>query len=110
MEEIGPDRVISTGDKAKLRRVDAIVHECLRLATVLPLVAHATSRDAIIGGYFVKAGTEGKQNSKRINRVKCPSTTIFITIFLHKMFSLPSNKPVKQKNSTFIAIIVCFLQ
>nr|XP_002121765.3 cytochrome P450 2C15 [Ciona intestinalis] len=68
MDNVGPTREISMSDRSKLRRVDAVMHECMRIGTVLPLVAHATARDTTIHGYNIKAGTEVIYNNWFINR------------------------------------------
>ena len=47
-------------DRPKLRYIEAIINEVLRIASVLPLVAHATWKDTKVGGYDVPAGTEGE--------------------------------------------------
>ena len=59
MKEIGP--VMSLERKTRNSRM---------LGSVERFVVHLTSRDAIIGGYFVKAGTECKQNSRLILKAK----------------------------------------
>ena len=60
MKAVGPDRAPSLADKPKLRYIEALVYEIMRIATVLPLVAHATWKDTVIGGYDVPENIEGR--------------------------------------------------
>ena len=62
MKAIGPDRSPSLANKPKLRYVEAMIYEIMRVATVLPLVAHATWRDTKIKGYDVPENIEGRRN------------------------------------------------
>ncbi|EMD35342.1 hypothetical protein CERSUDRAFT_53277 [Gelatoporia subvermispora B] len=55
---VGPERLPEFADREHLPYVCALVKECLRWITIVPLgVAHATSEDNVYDGYFIPKGT-----------------------------------------------------
>ena len=46
--------------------MDAFIHESHRMATILPLVAHATSVDTTLENCSLPKDTEGKQIKKQV--------------------------------------------
>lgn len=66
-EKIGLDNWASNADRAHMVRVDAFIHEAHRVATILPLVAHATCLDTDINGYNIPSNIEVIYNNWTIN-------------------------------------------
>ncbi|XP_076816670.1 cytochrome P450 2B11-like [Clavelina lepadiformis] len=66
-EIIGADQVPSMAHRSKLRYIDALINEVLRVSTVLPLVAHATGKDTTIAGYDVPGNIEVIYNNWTLN-------------------------------------------
>ncbi|XP_067683800.1 steroid 17-alpha-hydroxylase/17,20 lyase-like [Haliotis asinina] len=55
---IGPDLNVHVSDREKLQYTDAVIHEVMRLRTVVPIgVAHSTLCDTTVGGYDLPKGT-----------------------------------------------------
>ncbi|XP_067683347.1 steroid 17-alpha-hydroxylase/17,20 lyase-like [Haliotis asinina] len=55
---IGPDLNVHVSDREKLQYTDAVVHEVMRMRTVVPTgVPHSTLCDTTVGGYDVPKGT-----------------------------------------------------
>ena len=58
---ITQERRPTNTDRTQLVRMDAFLHECHRVATILPLVAHATWLDTKVNGYDVSKNIEGSE-------------------------------------------------
>ena len=55
---VGPGRLPTMDDMPSLPFVSALVKECLRWKTVLPLsVPHMTSEDDVYNGYYIPKGS-----------------------------------------------------
>ncbi|XP_067683808.1 steroid 17-alpha-hydroxylase/17,20 lyase-like [Haliotis asinina] len=55
---IGPDLNVHVSDRGKLPYTDAVIHEVMRMRSVVPVgVPHATLCDTTVGGYDVPKGT-----------------------------------------------------
>ncbi|XP_046567781.1 steroid 17-alpha-hydroxylase/17,20 lyase-like [Haliotis rubra] len=55
---IGPDLNVHVSDRENLPYTDAVIHEVMRLRSVVPIgVAHSTLCDTTVGGYDVPKGT-----------------------------------------------------
>lgn len=59
MHAVGPSNHATMNDKPKLPIVEAIIHETLRISTLVPLVGHACTKDVTIHGYNLPKSTEG---------------------------------------------------
>lgn len=64
---IGPTNRPTMNDKAKLPIVEAVIHETLRVSTLVPLVGHACYTDVTIQGYRLPKNTEVTYNNWAIN-------------------------------------------
>jgi len=64
---ITQERRPTNTDRTQLVRMDAFLHECHRVATILPLVAHATWLDTKVNGYDVSKNIEVVYNNWSIN-------------------------------------------
>uniref|UniRef100_A0A8R1DS10 CYtochrome P450 family n=1 Tax=Caenorhabditis japonica TaxID=281687 RepID=A0A8R1DS10_CAEJA len=55
---IGSDRIITTAEKNALPYMNAVINESQRCANLVPLnLQHATTRDIVLDGYHIPAGT-----------------------------------------------------
>ncbi|XP_066548423.1 cytochrome P450 2J2 isoform X1 [Amia ocellicauda] len=56
---VGQERPPSMADRAKMPYTDAVIHEVQRMGNIVPLdLIHMTTRDTMLGGYFLPKGTQ----------------------------------------------------
>ncbi|KAK7449257.1 hypothetical protein VKT23_013401 [Stygiomarasmius scandens] len=54
---IGPDRLPSISDRDSLPYVNAIIKECLRINSIVPILPHSSDTDDIYEGYLIPKGS-----------------------------------------------------
>ncbi|XP_053836166.1 vitamin D 25-hydroxylase isoform X2 [Vidua macroura] len=55
---IGPNKMPTLEEKCKMPYTEAVLHEVLRFCNIVPLgIFHATSKDTVVRGYTIPAGT-----------------------------------------------------
>ncbi|BFZ06916.1 hypothetical protein BsWGS_09955 [Bradybaena similaris] len=70
-EKVGTDRPPSIQDKPKLKYVNAVIMETLRLANIIPLgISHMCSDDVTLRGYTLPKGTRVISNMDSVFRDK----------------------------------------
>jgi len=95
--QVPRDRLPSLDDRSHLPIVDATILEVMRIRTAVPLaLAHWTSRDTTVGGYFIPANTLASN-----------STGLFlIRLHRHSLSSL-SFLPARRYASAVFATATC---